>query len=333
MSRRRIGIAAAATLLTACAVKVWADAESAPAAQQRAPVFSKGVPETLDDLLAIETQVQRLTERLIACTVNVQIGPAQGSGVIVSRDGYVLTAAHVIGQPGRTVNLTLADGRVVKGKSLGVDHTRDAGLVKISTEGDWPFAEMAPDDSFDTGDWCLVLGHPGGYQPGRGAVLRLGRIVHKRRTLVQTDCTLVGGDSGGPLFDMQGRVIGIHSRIGASTTWNFHVPISAYSQNWDRLVAAESWGGPPERGGAFLGVGGEDHEQGCRVAEVTPNFPADKAGLKVGDIIVQFDKTDIRDFSDLLDAVRRRKPGDRVTIVILRGAQRLEKTVELVPRP
>src|SRR3954466_942030 len=111
--------------------------------------------------------------------------------------------------------------------------------------------------------WCIALGHPGGFKLGRTAPLRLGRILDLRGTFITTDCTLVGGDSGGPLFDLDGKVIGIHSRIGASTLANIHVPVDTYTETWDRLAAAEAWGdrfafGPR---GPLLGVVGETHEK------------------------------------------------------------------------
>src|SRR5687767_4334154 len=104
-------------------------AASADASQQRLAELLRGEsPKTVDDLKLIQTRVHELTKKVIAATVGVQVGPAWGSGVIVSKDGYVLTAAHVCGQPGRDVRFMLADGRVLKGKTLGLYRTLDAGL-------------------------------------------------------------------------------------------------------------------------------------------------------------------------------------------------------------
>ena len=167
---------------------------------------------------------------------------------------------------------------------------------------------------------------------GRDSVVRLGRIALTRDKLVQTDCTLVGGDSGGPLFDMDGRVIGIHSRIGVPTSWNFHVPISAYTENWDRLAAGEVLGGVSGSGGAILGVTGEDAENGCLLTEIAPGLPAEKAGLQVDDVIVKVDGQPIGCFDDLAAAVRKRKPGDEVTLEILRGEKTIRKTAVLAKR-
>src|SRR5207249_1980480 len=106
-----------------------------------------------------------------------------------------------------------------------------------------------------------------------------------------TDCTLVGGDSGGPLFDMQGRLIGIHSRISNSITANIHVPVDTYRDTWDRLAKAEVWGagigGRASADAGYLGVECDDsNPKACKITRVITGSPAEKAGLKVGDIVV-----------------------------------------------
>lgn len=295
-------------------------------------VFSKAAPAGIDDLLAIETRVRELVDRLGKSTVGIQIGAAQGSGVICSADGYVLTAAHVSGAPGRDVTIVLHDGRQVKGKTLGLDRNVDAGLVKIVEGSDWPFVEMGRTEDVRLGDWCLALGHPGGYQKGRPPVVRLGRIVLQRANVVQSDCALVGGDSGGPLFDMQGRVVGIHSRIGPSISWNFHVPVAAYRTGWERMVKSEAWGGAPVRGRALLGVNGEDHPAGCRVTAVPEGLPAHQSGLRVDDIILSLDGRKFDGFEAMAALIAKKNPGDKVKIEFLRGDERRELTIALAAR-
>ena len=292
------------------------------------PVFAKEAPRSVADLLAIEEHLAKLTEKVVPCTVGLKVGRAQGSGVIISPDGYVLTAAHVAGQPGRRVTLMLPDGREVKGETLGMNRGLDAGLVRITEEGTWPFVEMAPQDSIDVGEWCLATGHPNGYQEGREPVLRLGRVVLVRSMFIQTDCPLVGGDSGGPLLEMEGRVIGVNSRIGTSTAWNFHVPIAAYTDDWERLAAGEAFGGRDE-GGAVLGVTGEDDPDRARVRSVIPGFPAEKAGLQAGDIIAELDGKALESFEQLAISIRRKKPGDKVVLTILRSGEEIERTIIL----
>jgi serine protease Do len=169
-----------------------------------------------------------------------------GSGVIVSKDGLVLTAAHVV--DGDTegvieVSVVLADGREVKGEVLGRDRTRDAAMVQIKEGTDWPVAEPAPKDSIEQGEWCIAMGHPGGFDPQRGAPIRVGRLWQTNdKAFYRSDCTVSGGDSGGPLFDLEGRVIGIHSSISLDITENRHVPIGVFHEQWDKLKKGGKWG-------------------------------------------------------------------------------------------
>ncbi|MDA1018435.1 MAG: S1C family serine protease [Planctomycetota bacterium] len=292
----------------------------------------KPAPESVEELIAIQQRVQKVVKQVMKCTVNVRVGGGQGSGVIVTKDGYVLTAAHVSGEPGKRISLVFPDGKTVRGRTLGLNHAADAGLVKITDPGEWPFAELGSDNSVEQGDWCVSLGHPGGYHRGRNPVVRLGRIVVKKDTMLQSDCTLVGGDSGGPLFDLEGRVIGIHSRIGPSNTWNFHVPIGAFHKDWDRFVSEDNFGQPPQAGGPILGVGGENHPNGARITGVAPGLPAEAAALKVGDVISSFDGKAVKGFNGLFELVQKKKPGDKVAIEVLRDGKTLKKTIVLAAR-
>ena len=293
-------------------------------------VFTKEAPESISELLIIQQRVQKLASKLDDCTVAVRIGTIQGSGVIVGSEGYVLTAAHVAGEPGSSAEITLADGRQVQGETLGMNHRLDAALIKLEGDEKWPSAEMGNVADVKIGNWCIAIGHPGGYRKDRPPVVRLGRVVMNHKLIIQSDCTIVGGDSGGPLFDFEGRVIGIHGRIGALASWNFHVPISAYRKGWERMVASEAWGEPSglsER--ALLGVSGDDHERGCRVTHVYSETPAEEIGLQIGDVITEFDGEPVRGFNGLAINVRKRDPGDKVTLEILRGEEILHLEVVL----
>src|SRR5262249_11555062 len=155
---------------------------------------------------AMQSHVQLLADRLKKSTVCVQVGRAWGSGVIISKDGYVLTAAHVAGRPNQDCTFELYDGRKLKGRTLGLYRSLDAGLMKIAEDAEFPWAEVGNSGKLREGQWCIAMGHPGGFQSERGAVLRLGRVLLLQNDAITTNCTLVGGDSGGPLFDMDGRV-------------------------------------------------------------------------------------------------------------------------------
>ncbi len=303
-----------------------AAADDAKAANEKSqPVaLEKLAPENVEDLKAIQAQVQEVVQKVLPCTVGIRIGPASGSGVIVRPDGYVLTAGHVSGQADREVTLILLDGRRVKGRTLGANRGIDSGLIKITEDGTWPFAEMGQATDLKKGQWCVATGHPNGYKIGRTPPVRLGRVLSAADRFVQTDCTLVGGDSGGPLFDMQGRVIGIHSRIGSPITANLHVPVDTYRNTWDRLAKAEVWGsqlGGRGPNSAYPGLQVDGESKDCRVIQVIPGGPADKAGFKVNDVITQFDSQKIGNSEDLVAQMRRKKPGEEVVVEIRRAQE------------
>jgi serine protease Do len=212
-------------------------------------VFQKLAPQGSADLSELEQVTRELTEHAIESTVCIEVGVAMGSGVIVSEDGYVLTAAHVSGGPGRDVQIILHNGTRLEGKTLGIHTQADGGLVKITSKGKWSYAPLVPEDEApQMGDWCLATGHPGGFQPERGTPIRLGRVVQISKSVMRTDCPITEGDSGGPLFDMHGRVIGIHSRITQDVTENFHGPALAFREAWDELKAGKIYPiRPPSR--------------------------------------------------------------------------------------
>jgi serine protease Do len=245
----------------------------------------------------------------------------------------VLTAGHVSGTPGRDCTLTFHDGKTVKAKTLGCNPRRDSGLIKISEEGKWAFVEMGKSADLKVGQWCITTGHPGGYKKGRTPPVRLGRVleVETRGQFVRTDCTLVGGDSGGPLFSMDAKVIGIHSQIGDKITTNLHVPVDIFRENWDLLVKGEVVG-RPSGGGAYLGVQLDSESDGCKIANVVSGGPADKAGLKTNDNVRKFDGQKIASADDLVTLVGKKKPGDEVTIELVRGEETITLKLKLGKR-
>jgi serine protease Do len=292
-------------------------------------VFDKANPENIDDLKAIEKHVKGILEKVIPATVCVQVDGSSGSGVIVSEDGLILTAAHVSGRPGKDVMVIMPDGKRLKGKSLGGNEGIDSGMMKITEPGKYPFVEMGKVSDMKKGAWCICTGHPGGYKAGRTPVVRVGRILDNTPTSVRTDCTLVGGDSGGPLFDMYGRVIGINSRIGPTITANIHVPVDTFRETWTRLVASERWGGRGTsnntKGDPYFGIGLDQVDKDCIIKEVKKDSPAEMAGLMVEDIIKKFDGKEVADVEGLRELFKKKKPGDEVMFEVQRG----DKTMTL----
>lgn len=298
-----------------------------------ARIFAGGVPTTLDELRAMEERQRKIAEQAQRCTVSIRVGNAQGSGVIISRDGYVLTAAHVAARPNVNAKVVLSDGREVAAKTLGMNRTVDAGMVKINSikvdgrEVRWPYVPVGLSTDLKPGQWCLATGHPNGYLSDRAPVVRVGRILLNDPSVIRSDCKLVGGDSGGPLFDMEGNVIGIHSRIGRSLSENMHVPVNAFLDEWERLVQGEDWGNlPGVRPG--IGVEGVAGASDAKIGKVISGRAADKAGIQVGDVILKFDGQEVENFSQLQRLVARSQTGKTVKVVVRRGEEQL--TLDLV---
>jgi len=314
-------VAAAAGLILAAAVL--------PAAADRSAVLDKPAPETLADLQEIQRRVEAVAASAGPATVALMVGEdSTGSGVVVTEDGYVLTAAHVIGEPGQLIEARFPDGRVVNARTLGSDRQNDAGMVKLEGDGPWPFVEMADGQSLQHGDWVVALGHPGGFEIERSVVVRLGRVIRIRKIVgIQSDCSLIGGDSGGPLLDLEGRVVGIHSRIGRRSRVNIHVAVGDYANAWQRLAAGEQWIRRPHLLGVWLTP--DEQDRGAKVVRVMRDSPAKKAGLKPGDIIVNVNDQPLRDDGAIHRYLEAQGPGDTITLTVLRNNQELHLKAQL----
>lgn len=226
-------------------------ANAAPYADELDDIFvlSRPVPRDTNDLRVIEQAATRIAAKVVSCTVGVQVGNNHGSGVVITASGYVLTAAHVTDRAGRNATIKFPDGTTVRGKTLGLHTEADGALIKITDEGTWPFVPIVTLDDYPypkPGDWCIATGHPGGFDEDRTPPVRLGRIIDVNQTVIRTDCTINSGDSGGPLFDMQGRVIGIHSRIAEPSTVNLHGPVLAFQECWQQMKDGEVYPPIPE---------------------------------------------------------------------------------------
>ncbi|MCY2981502.1 MAG: S1C family serine protease [Planctomycetota bacterium] len=293
-------------------------------------------PKNKLELIALQNQQAKIAEKINAVTVNLQHGSTQGSGVIITGDGYILTAAHVAGRPKQRINIILQDGTRIEGETMGVNRNMDAGLVVItkpmrdSKLDPWPHATIGISSDLKKGQWCLATGHPGGWTPDRPAVVRVGRLLKFLPSTLITDCALIGGDSGGPLFNLNGELIGIHSRIGVDVDDNMHVPVDVFAESWDRLVKNEAWGTLPGFKPAIGVRGATDPASSdmCKIALVDAGGPADKAGIRAGDIILKFDSLTVQNFDNLKEAVDSVTPGEQVVVELQRDG--LKKSLRLV---
>lgn len=290
-----------------------------------------------EDLSALETRVKEAAHKAQAATVSVRVGRgnrggfAFGSGVIVSKEGFVLTAAHVSSIPDQEVVFRFADGKTARGITLGLHQDLDMGLMKITDEGPWPYLTRARSSRLQAGDWVIATGHPGGFDQESPPVVRLGRILKQTREVILTDCTLVGGDSGGPLVNLNGNVIGVHSRIGADLTTNLHVPIDRFAENWDRLARKDVWG-LLKMSRPFIGIEHDSEATNARIRKIRKDGPADLAGLRAGDVIVRFGGQNVSSFRSLRSMVAEQKPESVVTIEYERAGSLVEARLQVGTR-
>ena len=309
--------------------RAWAQpAASLPAAQ----------PGTAEDAII------RIARQISPAVVSVGRGNSSGSGVFVRRDGVVLTNAHVVGNA-RTVVVGLADGRRLSGTVAGADPLLDIAVVRVPIT-DAPVAPVGDSDGLEVGQLAIAIGNPLGLERTvtTGVVSAINRSPRglQQGGLIQTDAAISVGNSGGPLIDSRGRVIGINTAIlqgpGASGL-GFAIPINLANQVVNQVLST----GRVQR--AFLGVSYGDIErelavqfglpvsEGIIVLEVVPNSPAARAGIRAQDIIVRAGGTRIVRGGDLQRVLRTLSPGDQIQLGIVRPTGETTVTARLVEAP
>ena len=311
---------------------------AASAEPARPSVTDKKAPENRQDLDAIQHALTQVLPGARSATVCIELGEGSGSGVIVSEDGLVLTAAHVASGVNKDLTVVLEDGRKLKAVSLGVVADTDAAMVRITEKEKFPYVELDRKDTTRLGDWVFALGHSGGVDKERGSVVRLGRLVRMAESTIQSDCTLIGGDSGGPLFNLQGQLIGIHSRVGVWMGIDMHVPIQVFIKNWDGLLKAEFIGEGPfvkkaEKGKGFLGLATEARsEGGLKVTKVGKDTPAAKADFKEDDVLLKLNGSELKTREQLQEALKEMAEGDPLEFEVLRADKPLTLILKLGAR-
>jgi len=294
--------------------------------------WEKESPSGYEDLLEIEAQIATTFDRTKQAVVSIETNDGAGSGVIVSADGLVLTAAHVIGKRGKKLTVILHDGKKFSALSLGGSVFSDAGMLRMDTNETFGFASLAEVKESKLADWCYALGHPNGFNESRGQVLRVGRIIGKQDETMQTDCRLLGGDSGGPLFNLKGQVIGIHSRISQLPDENFHIPTETFLSNWDFFMNEEFLSDKKLADGGFLGVASSWTEDGLTILAIVPQSPAEKYGLQKGDLLISIDGIALDSREKLAIYVATKLPGDSVVIEFQRDERTMSVKVPLISR-
>jgi len=271
---------------------------------------------------------------------------AQGSGFIISADGYILTNNHMVAEAEK-VEIELTDGRKFTAKIIGADSDSDVAVVKIDAS-DLPYLELADSDALEVGEWVLAIGNPLGlsHTVTAGIVSAKGRSgfgLADFENFIQTDAAINFGNSGGPLINLDGKVVGINTAIAGSSGnigLGFAIPINMAKHAYDQLVK----GGTVERGYLGIGMGYLTDEtapffglkknaKGVLISEVIEDSAADKAGLKHNDVVIEFNGEPIESREAFRNQVAMLKPGTRINLVVWRDRKRKAITVKLGKRP
>jgi len=275
---------------------------------------------------------------------------SQGSGVIFDARGYILTNRHVVRDADEVI-VQLGDGREYEATVVGTDPNTDVAVIKIEPgSGErLPVARFGDSDALEVGDWVLALGNP----LGLGITVTAGIVSAKARSIgilrrenetaleafIQTDAAINPGNSGGPLVDLSGRVVGINTAIASQTGfysgYGFAIPIALAQRVADDLIEHGAVRRPrlgvsiQDVDAADAEVYGLDEVAGAEVVMVQPNTAAERAGLKIGDVIIALDGQPIRTGTELTASLARRRPGEKVRLTVVRDKSRRELTVEL----
>lgn len=281
-----------------------------------------------------------------------------GSGFIISADGYIVTNNHVISaEPGRggrpaanapvveSITVTLADRTEYKATVVGRDPLSDMALLKVDAKN-LPFVEFAPADDARVGDWAIAIGNPFGL----GGTVTAGIISALHRNIggqydryLQTDASINQGNSGGPLFDLNGKVIGINTAIFSPTGGNVGLGFAVPAEIARPIITQLRASGTVKRG--YLGVGiqpmtadiaaalGLPKDKGEIVATVEPNGPAARAGIRVSDVITRINGRDVTIDNTLSFVIASTSVGTTIPIELIRDGQRRSVNATVAMRP
>ncbi len=266
---------------------------------------------------------------------------SQGSGFLISDDGYIVTNNHVV-DDGETITVVLDNGRKYKAKMIGVDKKTDLALLKIKGDKPFPFVRFSQKEA-QVGDWAIAVGNPFGL----GGTVTVGVVSARGRDIgqgnyddfLQIDAPINKGNSGGPTFNLEGKVIGVNtaifSRTGGSVGIGFAIPAKQVMS----IIADLRLNGGVTRG--WLGVAIQkvtpdiadslelDSTNGVLVSEITKGSPADRAGLRTGDVILQVNEAGVKDPRDLARRIAKIKPDTKARLLILRSGEKMDLSVRI----
>jgi putative serine protease PepD len=276
-----------------------------------------------------------VAKALLPTVVEIRQGSGLGSGFVYDKNGYIMTAAHVV-QGADQVQVRLYDGTKLTGKVVGTDEANDVAVVKVDRTG-LAAAPLALGETIQVGQLAVAIGSPFGLNETvtAGIISATDRNLEGRE-VIQTDAPINPGNSGGVLADRRGRVIGINDAIqtGSESNGNvgigFAIPIDLAARSATAIVQ-----GKQVKTG-YLGVTlGEPtgNQDGALVQDVAPGSPAAKAGLQPGDLVVAIDGQSVADYGELGARIRGHRPGDKVTLKVVRDGNETTITATLSERP
>jgi serine protease Do len=269
-----------------------------------------------------------------------------GSGFVVSADGYVITNNHVVDEADEII--VRIGEKTFEAEVKGQDQATDLALLKIEPEGEAAFLEIGDSDTLRVGEWVMAIGSPQGLVgsvtvgvvSAKGRRINISQATSSFENFIQTDAAINFGNSGGPLINLRGQVIGINTAINyGAENIGFAVPANTLKEILPQLREE----GRVRRG--YIGIGVEDLDtnaaeafglestNGAMVTQVQPGRPADRAGLEIGDIILKVDSDPIENTRDLIDYVSAQGPDATVELEILRDGETISKQVTLDERP
>lgn len=275
-----------------------------------------------------------------------------GSGFIIDREGYILTNNHVVQSKDAKIVVRLSDESEYKAEVIGVDPETDLALLKIETKEQLPVLELGDSDHLRVGDWVMAVGNPLGFDRtvtvgvvsalGRSN-LRFGNTSPAYQDYIQTDASINFGNSGGPLVDVTGKVVGVNSAISTPTGGNvgigFAIPINLAHEVLDQLKER----GKVVRGWLGVQIGplskdlaeglNLDGVQGVLINDVFSDSPAEKAGIKAGDVVLAVDGQPVTAAKDLQFIVAKRSVGSTVDLTVNREGKTMHVKVKLGERP
>lgn len=295
-------------------------------------------------------ELQSRTQSIIAKSAPAVVAIGEtGSGVIVNAQGLILTASHVTRFANRKVSVVFSDGRTVEGITLGSNIASDTGAIQLLSPG--PFPHVSVKDSKDArpGTWCVAMGYPLSFPRGRPAAGRLGRIISRSKNgKLVSDCTIMGGDSGGPLMDLAGNVIAISSSVKLGADQNLYIPSEQFIKDWKNIAMSidktgsetivqparsENNGGfkvtQRPAGKAYFGINAETDQNRVRIRAVHRQSPAEFAGIQANDVILELDAKPIKSFAQLVVHLKTRKPGDLLSVLVNRYGSLIRAEVTL----